>query len=231
MNILIVSATINESSDLIKLLDLQQVNNNFYQKKNKENCIALLISGIGLSFTTYALSKALFENKYDLVINIGIAGSFNRGLEIGDVVLVHSDRFADLGIKDKNRFIDFFEAGFIDKNDFPFKNAELYASDIDFVKFKNNKKVKAISVNTVSGNKKEIVQLQKKYNVDIESMEGAAVFYVCLSEKVAVLQIRSVSNYVEERDKTKWNIPLAIRQLNMFCFDLFPEIFNIQLEA
>ncbi len=228
MNILIVSATIKESADLIKLLDLKQINKNFYQKKLAKNSISLLISGIGLSFTSYALSKAIFENKYDLVINTGIAGSFNKDLQIGDVVQVTSDRFADLGIKDKNRFIDIFEAGFMNKNDFPFKNAQLNASNIDFYKLENKKKVKGISVNTTSGNKKEIIQLRQKYNADIESMEGAAVFYVCLNENIPVLQIRSISNYVEERDTTKWDIPLAIRQLNKFCVDLFPDIFLLK---
>jgi futalosine hydrolase len=149
-------------------------------------------------------------------------------LQIGDVVQVTSEQFADLGIKDKNRFMDIFEAGFIDKNDFPFKNAQLNASVINFAKLKNIKKVKGVSVNTTSGNKKEIIQLQQKYNADIENMEGAAVFYVCLNENIPVLQIRSISNYVEDRDTTKWDIPLAIKQLNKFCTDLFPDIFLLE---
>jgi futalosine hydrolase len=59
-------------------------------------------------------------------------------------------------------------------------------------------------------------------------MEGAAVFYVCLNENIPVLQIRSISNYVEDRDTTKWDIPLAIKQLNKFCTDLFPDIFLLE---
>jgi futalosine hydrolase len=228
MNILIVSATIKESADLIKLLDLKQINQNFYQKKTAKYSISLLISGIGLSFTSYALSKAIFENEYDLVVNTGIAGSFNKDLALGKVVHVISDRFADLGIKDKNQFIDIFEAGFINENDFPFKNGQLIASNTNFSKLKNIKKVKGISVNTVSGNKNEITQLRQKYDADIESMEGAAVFYVCLNENIPVIQIRSISNYVEERDKTKWDIELAVNQLNKFCTDLFSDILLLE---
>ncbi len=220
MNILIVSATILESKNLIKLFDLKQLSNNLYTKKIKKNSLNILISGIGLSFTTYALSKALFKKKYDLVINTGIAGSFNRKLKIGDVVQVVSERFADLGIRDKSRFIDIFEAGFLNANEYPFENAELKSSNIENPILKKIKQVKGISVNTTSGNKSEIIQLQKKYNPDIESMEGAAVFYVCHKENIPVLEIRSISNYVEERNKSKWNIPLAIKKLDEF-FMLF----------
>ena len=44
-------------------------------------------------------------------------------------------------------------------------------------------------------------------------MEGAALFYVCLHEQIPFLEIRAISNYVELRDPTKWDIPLAIENL------------------
>ena len=46
-------------------------------------------------------------------------------------------------------------------------------------------------------------------------MEGAALHYVCLSEKIPFLQLRSVSNYVGERDKSKWALREAIMNLNI----------------
>ena len=45
-------------------------------------------------------------------------------------------------------------------------------------------------------------------------MEGAAFFYVCLVKNIKFIQIRSVSNFVEERNKKAWKIPLAIENLN-----------------
>jgi futalosine hydrolase len=44
-------------------------------------------------------------------------------------------------------------------------------------------------------------------------MEGAAIFYVCLMENIPFAEIRSISNYAGEMDKSKWNIPLAIKIL------------------
>ncbi|MDB4583087.1 hypothetical protein N9164_08040, partial [Draconibacterium sp.] len=46
-----------------------------------------------------------------------------------------------------------------------------------------------------------------------ESMEGAAVFYVCNWLGVSCYQIRAISNFVEPRDSSKWNIPLALENL------------------
>jgi len=224
MNILIVSATIQESTELIKLLDFKQKASNFFEKKIFNKNIDLLISGIGLIFTTYSLSKAIFAKKYDLVINIGIAGSFKRSLKLGELVYVTSEQFADLGIRDKDNFIDIFDAGFISAHQFPFSDKKLKPKVLNIQKLEQLKKVKSISVNTVSGNQKEIDALMQQYDADVESMEGAAVFYVCMNENIPVLQIRSISNYVEERDKSKWNIPLAINMLSNFCFGLIQNL-------
>ena len=48
---------------------------------------------------------------------------------------------------------------------------------------------------------------------DIESMEGAAFFEVCLRYGVPFAEIRAVSNPVGETDRSRWDIPLALRQL------------------
>ncbi|HEY0610467.1 MAG TPA: hypothetical protein VGD35_12440, partial [Chitinophaga sp.] len=65
-----------------------------------------------------------------------------------------------------------------------------------------------------TGSPASIERLEQKYAPDIESMEGAAFHFACLQEAVPFLQLRSISNYVEARDKSKWNIPLAVKQLN-----------------
>jgi futalosine hydrolase len=45
-------------------------------------------------------------------------------------------------------------------------------------------------------------------------MEGAAMHYVCIQEKIPFLQVRSISNEVGIRDKSKWAIREAIVNLN-----------------
>ena len=45
-------------------------------------------------------------------------------------------------------------------------------------------------------------------------MEGAALHYVCLMEKIPFLQIRAVSNVIGERDKSRWKLKEAMKSLN-----------------
>lgn len=71
-----------------------------------------------------------------------------------------------------------------------------------------------VTVNTVSGSTASIARLGQKYRPDVESMEGAAFHYSCLVEQVPFVQLRTISNYVEVRDKSRWNIPLAVENLN-----------------
>ena len=52
-------------------------------------------------------------------------------------------------------------------------------------------------------------------------MEGAAVFKVCKEMKVPCIQIRSISNKVERRNKENWDLDLAISNLNMEIEKIF----------
>ena len=183
MKILLVVATVSE---------IQQV---------KFSSNDLLITGVGMLNTAIALTKKLSEKKYDLVVNLGIAGSFKRSIKIGDVVEVVEENISEIGYEDKNEFIEF--------TDFSLKTV-----------FRNNsytdmKKVKSITVNTVHGNEKSIENIVRRLNPDIENMEGAAVFKVCEEFNVPCIQVRAISNYVEKRNKKSWNIPLAIQNLNV----------------
>ena len=51
-------------------------------------------------------------------------------------------------------------------------------------------------------------------------MEGAAFHFVCLQQNIPFLQLRSISNKVGERNKTKWNLIEAIVNLNRELIDL-----------
>jgi len=74
--------------------------------------------------------------------------------------------------------------------------------------------VKGISINEISTSKQRIEFYRQTFNAAVESMEGAALHYVCLKEKIPFLQIRSVSNYIGERNKKKWNMKTSIENLN-----------------
>jgi futalosine hydrolase len=55
---------------------------------------------------------------------------------------------------------------------------------------------------------------KNKFNPVTESMEGAALHYVCLMENIPFSQLRGISNYIGERNKKKWKMKEAILKLN-----------------
>lgn len=213
MRVLLVAATSFEVAPTYEWLQLQcqQIGNQQFKKDFLE--VQVLITGVGLPMTTYALTKALQSSKpFDLHINAGIAGAINRKLEIGQVVQVTSEQFADLGVEEADgSFTSMHALDLLPANQYPFNGGILRNPDADASFLPS---ASAISVNKVHGASPSIEQLKENYEVDIESMEGAAFFYVCLMEQVKFLQIRSISNYVEARNRENWDIPLALKNLN-----------------
>ena len=212
MKILIVAATWMEVNLLVDEISLKKEKSHLFKEYEFRGIkIDILITGIGTTFTTFHLTHSLQENKYDFVLNIGIAGSLTREIGIGEVVHVISDEFADLGIEKKEEFLTLFESGFMDSNEFPFENGVLKSTNNS--KILDFKKVRGITTNKSFGRSTSIAEIHQKFSAHIESMEGAAVFYVCNWLGIPCYQVRAISNFVEPRDSSKWNIPLALENL------------------
>ncbi len=171
-------------------------------------------AGVGMLPTTVQLMKLIANEKPDLVIQAGIAGSFDATIQLGKVVLVEHEIIGDLGVEENGQWKDLFNLKFQQVNQFPFKKKLLTNKNITQLNLLDLPVVTAITVNEITTNAFRIEQLKKKYQPTIESMEGAALHYVCLDAKVPFVQIRSISNYVGERDKSQWQLQKSIQQLN-----------------
>jgi futalosine hydrolase len=177
--------------------------------------IRLLVSGIGAVSTAWSLKQWLSANDTpDLAINAGIAGSYSDHIKTGDVVMPVTDCFADAGIEDGDKFLTLYEAGLAGKNDFPFREGLLF-SDPKYNTLLESviKPVSAITVNTATGSEETRNKLYEKFNPDIETMEGATFFYLCLRENIPFFALRAISNKVEARNRSSWNIKLALDNL------------------
>ena len=168
--------------------------------KEKFNDCDVIVTGIGMVNATFSLTKILSEKGYDLVINMGVAGSFSNEIRIGDVVEVIEDVLSEIGFENGNSFSEF--------TNFRVENS------LKVDEKTNLKKAKGITVNTVHGNKKTIAEIVSRLSPDVESMEGAACFMVCDQFEIPCIQIRAISNKVEKRNKKNWNLDLAISNLN-----------------
>ena len=170
----------------------------------------VLITAVGMVNTSIQLTKELMRNKYDLVINMGVAGSFSDAIKTGNIVEVVEDSFSELGFENGVEFEQF--------SDFELATKYSVEGKTDL------QKVKGITVNTVHGNEGYISEIVNRLNPDVESMEGAAIFKVCKEFSISCMQIRAISNKVEKRNKANWNIPLAIQNLNIAVAQIIAEL-------
>jgi futalosine hydrolase len=173
----------------------------------------VLITGPGLMATSYHLSKYISLKRPSRVIMAGIAGSFDSSLEPGTVVMVKEDLIADEGVLEKKKWHSMVDLGLRKKNQFPFKNGWL-KNDHPLLKLSSLKKVRGITVNQISAQRSVIDRLIENFDPAIESMEGAALHFVCLMEQIPFMQLRAVSNQVGIRNKQKWNFSESITNLN-----------------
>jgi len=226
MNFLLVSATVMEIRpflDGLPLIEKQSEQLSRYQ--HKKSIIDILIPGVGMVPTAYFLGKQLALEQYDLVVNAGIAGTFSKSLPLGAVVHVVEDCVPELGAEDGDQFLSVFELGLADPDAIPYTNGRLINDILDKKNPVNLEiirklpKVTGITSNTIRGNAESIARIRRVAKADLESMEGAAFFYACFSEGVPCIQIRAISNLVEERDKSRWELSLALKNLNRMLLD------------
>lgn len=226
MRILLVSATMLEIRPFLNSVEFIRNDSEYLEHyRSGRSLIDVLFPGIGMAFTAFHMGKQLASSGYDIAVNAGICGSYNRNLKAGSVVEVTEDRFPELGAEDGTQFINMFELGLTDCNMHPFKNGILsnkafHGSET----LKKLKKVKGNTVNTIHGNNDSINKLKALFPADVETMEGAAFFYSCLSENIPCAQVRSVSNFVGERIQANWDIPLALKNLNRTVKKIIEEI-------
>jgi futalosine hydrolase len=202
-NILIASATAKE---IIPFLE--------YFRINKHICADILITGIGLTGSCYHLTRQILLKKPDLIIQAGVAGCFDKKISLGEVVALQQDTIADESVIELNKLKTLFDMKLVPHDQFPYKRGWLVNPGKALLRKSKLKMVKGISVNQITTSPQMIEFYKKEFSPVTESMEGAALHYVCLMEKIPFIQLRSVSNYVGERNKNNWNMKESIVNLN-----------------
>jgi futalosine hydrolase len=169
--------------------------------------IDILTTGVGMVATAARTARALAHTRYDLALNFGVCGSFDRALTLGRVVHVVSDRIAELGAEDDDAFLTIDELRLAGEP--VFVNVAPPDNDV----LRSLLTVRGITVNTVHGSERSIADVVRRFGPQVESMEGAAFMHACLISNVPFAQVRAVSNMVEKRNREAWNMGEAIASL------------------
>ena len=169
------------------------------------------------------------------VLLYGIAGAFPdrhrdtpAPVRPGGVCVVGSDRFGDEGVETPAGFVDieqvlaptYATAGgkiFGGPSTFPSnpriaqQAAELLGVPI----------VNGVTVSTCSGTEAASERMRRRSAADIETMEGAAVAYVCRQLELPLLHVRAISNWTGDRDRGEWNVGTAVEAVRRAVLRLF----------
>ncbi len=222
VKILIVTATNIEAQYFIRTKQTPVSQTPSLVQQPGNNQPDLLITGIGQAMMSYGLTKILMRHSYDFVINAGIAGAYNHLLSKNDIVMTTREEFADLGNYYPDTIHTIFDKHLHDPDAFPFRNGKLFCPEQNIPAHAGAiKKVKGITVNALNRTPTAIQLIRNKFKPDIETMEGAAFFYCCLNETIPFIEIRSISNYIEETNTKDWSIEESLRKLSNVIYHNF----------
>ena len=186
-----------------------------------------VVLGVGLlEFATnlaVLLSRFSAEGPFTHVVLAGICGAYpGRGVNIGDVVRIDSERVGDLGVVERDgSFTPWHKVcNSAESTQHSAGSASAFAQVYESSPLRGVpawlaglKSAAGLTVNCCTGTAVMAAERVQNFDVDVESMEGAACFSVCHAFGMPCFEIRAVSNFATDRDKSTWRIPDALHAL------------------
>jgi futalosine hydrolase len=177
----------------------------------------LVITGIGAVNTAHALTHYLATHPTpSVVVQTGIAGAFVPAeIPVGSVVLADTEIYGDLGVLTLDGWQPMEEIGIplveargerpARFNYFPL-DATLVARAVAIAGPLVTRTGPFLTLSIVTGVQILGDELYERFGAICESMEGAAAAHVCAIHDVRFLEVRGISNLIEDRDRSKWKI-------------------------
>ena len=216
-NLLLVSATEIESGTIQSALGDSKITRHAGKTVIAGNLCdwrcTLLHTGIGSVNAAHALTCQLEQQLPDLVIQFGIGGAYvPTGLPIRSVVLATEEIYGDVGVVTPDGWKPADEIGIpLVHGDPPHFNrfpldSQLVATAAEICRVRCGT---FVTVSQCSGVQTIGDALHARFNALCESMEGAAAAHICTLYDVPFLEVRGISNLVEDRQPARWDIPGA----------------------
>jgi len=177
--------------------------------------------GVGKVNAAHLTTVILERNDIDYLILFGIGGAYSDAV-VGDVVVARSENYAEEGVIIGEGWKPMDFTGFaLLKDKIEYFNT--FPMDRKLMQLAINAS-KDVGLNVICGNFITVSQcsgtgvcgkiMQKRFNGICENMEGAAVAHICAIYGIPIIEIRGISNIIEDRNLKKWNVPLAASNCN-----------------
>lgn len=181
----------------------------------------VVIGGMGKTNAAQALTAVLEARQVRAIIGFGIAGAYvGAGLPVGGVALASSEIYGDEGVDTPEGWISTRDIGIPLAstgtrelfNEFPV-DADLLRRACEALREAGLPHAVGpfSTVSCCSGTAARGALLSARSRAICETMEGAAYAHVAALYDTPFLEVRGISNLVEDRDPSAWRIPLAAR--------------------
>jgi futalosine hydrolase len=178
------------------------------------------VSGVGPMETAVRLTGFLAARSKEVraVVNVGVAGGYIAGPgedspQLLDLYLAETETFGDLGICFQDR-IEPLPETLTGKTAFLLDQELLSAARR--ICLEHGITVKTgnfVTVAGVSATQARGEMLRKRFQARCENMEGAAVARVCAEFSLPLLELRCLSNLVEDREPARWRLQEACERV------------------
>jgi futalosine hydrolase len=185
--------------------------------------VILCISGMGKVNAAHTATLMLARFDPEALIVFGIGGAYpSSGAGVGDLAIAKEEIAGDEGVLTPEGFKDTEYIGIpLIKaaaspvyTTYPASEQLVRRSLQSLVAHQRSGRGKIhvgsfVTLSTCSGTTVRARELEERYRGLCENMEGAAVAHVAALHDVPWFEVRGISNIVEDRDLTKWDIPGA----------------------
>jgi len=185
-----------------------------------EHPLCLLHSGVGKANAAAATTALIAACQPAALVMIGCGGAYpGSGLEIGDLALATCEIYGDEGVQTPNGFLDMeaLDLPLVEKRGQRLFNRFPIAADLlglaapvltDAAEATGHRLSEGpfVTVSTCSGSSLAGAELARRTGGICENMEGAAAAQVCVLHGLPFLELRGISNLVEDRDLSRWDL-------------------------
>ena len=196
--------------------------------------VIICAGGIGKINAATATTALIERHHPRLVINTGCAGAYlESGLNIGQLAVASEEFLGDEGVLTSTGWQDLHfmaipslvHGNQLYHNTIPLsKHAAEKAMQLADYYGVSLERGRFLTVSTCSGTRQRGEELGRGFHGICENMEGAAVAQVCLRYGIDCLEIRGISNLVEERNMKAWDIPRAVEAAQRFVLKYIEEM-------